>query len=123
MSQADLEHFRQMLLDLHRRLKGDVSHLTDEALRPGNETSGNLSNAPLHPADLGSETYQQELSLSLLENSEQVLEDIAAALERIHQGKYGRCDECGAAIPKARLQAVPYARHCVACARKLEQST
>ena len=44
------------------------------------------------------------------------------ALDRIAQGTFGRCEECRAEIPRARLQAVPYARHCVACARKLEHN-
>jgi RNA polymerase-binding protein DksA len=121
MTKADLEHFRNALVSLRKRLSGDVSHLTDEALRArGGEASGSLSNAPLHPADLGTDNYEQELSMSLLQNQEQTLEEIADALERIKNGSFGRCEECGVEIPRARLQALPYARHCVACARKLQ---
>ena len=53
---------------------------------------------------------------SLLENEEQILEEIASALERIEQGNFGRCEECQREIPKARLEAIPYARYCVDCA-------
>jgi len=123
MTKAELESFRQALLALKTRLNGDVSHLAEEALRArGGEASGSLSNAPLHMADLGTDNYEQEFTLSLLQNQEQALDEIADALERIREGTFGRCEECHAAIPKARLHALPYTRHCVACARKLQQS-
>jgi RNA polymerase-binding transcription factor DksA len=124
MTKADLETYRATLLSLRNRLTGDVSHLAGEAMRgAGGESSGSLSNAPLHPADLGSDNFEQEFTLSLLQNQEQVLEEIADALERIKKGTFGRCEECLVLIPKARLQALPYTRHCVACARKLQQSS
>jgi RNA polymerase-binding transcription factor DksA len=121
MNKADLERFRTTLLSLRQRLTGDVSHLADEALRArGGEASGSLSNAPLHPADLGTDNYEQEFTFNLLQNQEQTLEEIAEALERLAKGTFGRCEECGAAIPRGRLNALPYTRHCVACARKLQ---
>jgi RNA polymerase-binding protein DksA len=121
MMGPDLEHYRAVLLALRRRLTGDVSHLADEALRArGGEASGSLSNAPLHPADLGTDNYEQEFTFSLLENQERTLEEIGEALNRMERGTYGRCEECGGEIPRARLQALPYARHCVACARKVQ---
>ena len=110
-------------MGLARRLKGAVADVGSAAFRKtGGEASGSLSNAPLHPADLGSDNFEQETSLSLLQNEEQLLDEIAAALERIKHGTFGQCEECKGAIPKARLQAVPYARYCVDCARKLEKN-
>jgi RNA polymerase-binding transcription factor DksA len=124
MTKPELDSFRQTLQSLRNRLTGDVSHLADEALRAmGGEASGSLSNAPLHMADLGTDNYEQEFTLSLLQNQEQALEEITLALDRIERGTYGRCEECQSPIPKARLQALPYTRHCVACARKLQQSS
>ena len=123
MTQAELESFRQQLLELRHRLKGDVSLLSNEALRhAGGEASGSLSNTPIHMADLGTDNFEQEFTLSLLETEERALDEIGGALERIRQGAFGRCEECGKGIPKARLQALPYTRHCVECARKLQQS-
>jgi RNA polymerase-binding protein DksA len=122
MTQAELDNFRQVLLDLRNRLKGDVSHLTGEALRhAGGEASGNLSNTPIHMADLGTDNFEQEFTLSLLENEERALDEIADALDRVQHGTFGQCEECHKEIPRARLHALPYARHCVDCARKLEQ--
>ena len=124
MTKADLDSYRDLLVSLRSRLNGDVTHLSDEALRStGGEASGSLSNAPLHMADLGTDNFEQEFTLNLLQNEEQLLEEIAAALDRINQGKFGLCEECQTGIPKARLQAVPYARYCVDCARKLEKQS
>jgi RNA polymerase-binding transcription factor DksA len=74
-------------------------------------------------ADLGTDNYEQDFTLGLLQNQEQALTEIGEALERVHRGTFGRCEECQGVIPKARLQALPYTRHCVACARKLQQSS
>jgi RNA polymerase-binding transcription factor DksA len=121
MTKTDLQAFQQQLNALRDRHNGDVSHLADEALRrTGSGASGNLSNMPIHMADLGTDNFEQEFTLSLMQNEEQLLGEIGAALERIKQGSFGQCEECQGAIPKARLQAVPYARHCVDCARNLE---
>jgi RNA polymerase-binding transcription factor DksA len=124
MTKADLETYRDTLVHLQARLNGDVSHLANEALRSGGgEAGGNLSNAPLHPADLGTDNFEQEFTLNLLQNQEQVLKEITEALARIRTGTFGRCEECQAVIRKGRLQAVPYTRYCVGCARKLQQSS
>src|SRR5438105_5445935 len=120
MNKTELETYRQSLLNLRERHNGDISHLTDEALHRNGGGGSNLSNMPIHMADLGTDNFEQEFTLSLMQTEEQLLGEIAGALERIKHGSYGLCEECQAAIPKARLQAVPYARHCVACARKLE---
>jgi RNA polymerase-binding transcription factor DksA len=124
MTKTELQAYRDQLESLRARHNGDVSHLADEALRrTGSGAAGNLSNMPIHMADLGTDNFEQEFTLNLLQNEEQLLEEIAAALERMRLGKFGLCEECQSAIPKARLQAVPYARYCVDCARKLEQQS
>ena len=124
MSQADLESYRQQLLDLRHRLRGDVSHLTHEALHEtGGEASGSLSNTPIHMADLGTDNFEQEFTLGLIQNEEQALDEITTALERMDQGLFGRCEDCHKDIPRTRLQALPYTRYCVDCARKQQQSS
>ncbi len=124
MKKVELDTYRQHLLALQSRLRGDVSHLTDEALRTNQrDASGNLSSMPIHMADIGSDNFEQEFTLNLLENEAQVLGEIAGALERLQQGTFGRCEDCEMAIPKARLNALPYTRFCVTCARKLEERT
>jgi RNA polymerase-binding transcription factor DksA len=122
MTKADVQAYREQLLALQNRLNGDVAHLADEALRKNQkEASGNLSSMPIHMADIGTDNFEQEFTLSLLENEENALKEIAGALERMDKGAFGRCEECDEAIPRPRLQALPYTRYCVACARKLEE--
>jgi RNA polymerase-binding transcription factor DksA len=117
----ELESFRQTLQGLRARLRGDLSQMTDEALRRDQpDSSGNLSNVPLHMADVGTENYDQEFTLGLIENEQGTLELVQEALGRIEAGTFGRCQQCGDPIAKPRLQALPYTRHCIQCARDLE---
>jgi RNA polymerase-binding transcription factor DksA len=121
MTKSDIEGYRNQLFAMARRITGNLSGLTDEALRrTGGEASGNLSNTPLHLADLGTDNYEQELTLSLVENEDQTLEAIRAAVERIDGGTFGRCERCEKPISKERLNALPYTSLCVDCARLAE---
>jgi DnaK suppressor protein len=121
LKSEERESYRQVLQGLRARLRGDLDQMTDEALRRHQpESSGNLSNVPLHMADVGTENYDQEFTLGLIENEQGTLEEINAALSRIEVGTFGRCEECSEPIAKPRLQALPYTRHCIGCARKLE---
>ena len=123
MNSTEMDTYRHQLLAIREQLNGDVSHLSDEALRNhGGGGGSNLSNTPIHMADLGTDNFEQEFTLSLLQNEEQLLEEIAGALDRLDQGVFGQCEECKGQIPKARLHAVPYARYCVECARKQEEN-
>ncbi|HZW31834.1 MAG TPA: TraR/DksA family transcriptional regulator [Isosphaeraceae bacterium] len=117
----ELVSYRQVLQTLRSRLRGDLDQMTDEALRRDmTGGTGNLSNVPLHLADLGTDNYDQEFTLGLIENEQGTLELVNQALDRMEQGRFGQCVECGEPISKPRLQAIPYARHCIRCARKLE---
>lgn len=124
MTKGEMQTYRQRLDSLRSRLNGDMSHLADEALRKNQkDASGNLSSMPIHMADIGSDNFEQEFTLSLLANEEQVLEEVVAALDRMDKGTFGKCEECKKDVPKARLQALPYTRYCVECARKLEKGS
>ena len=119
MTNTELMTYRRQLLALQNRLNTDVSDLADEALgKPGDEASVNLSHVPIHMADQATDNFEQQFTLSLMENEEQTLGEIAAALDRIEQGTFGCCEECQQRIPPSRLEALPYTRYCVGCARK-----
>jgi RNA polymerase-binding transcription factor DksA len=121
MTKEEIQSYRQQLLALKKRLGGDLSDLEEEALRPtGGEVSGNLSNVPVHPADLSANDYEEEVSLGLLENEEQLLAEVNDALVRIEVGTFGLCENCYQEIPRQRLDVLPYARHCLRCARQLQ---
>jgi DnaK suppressor protein len=121
LKNEDLVSYRRVLQTLRSRLRGDLDRMTDEALRrQSTGGSGSLSSVPLHMADLGTENYDQEFTLGLIENEQETLELVNEALVRMEQGTFGRCVECSEPISRPRLQAIPYARHCIRCARKLE---
>ena len=67
------------------------------------------------PADMAANAYTKELLMSMSTNDRQLLESIDQALERIEAGKYGKCVHCGQPIQEKRLEAVPWARHCLTC--------
>lgn len=122
MKKAEMKVYKERLLALRSRLRGDVNQMADAALRKNRmDGGGEISSMPIHMADLGSDNFEQEFTLSLLENEEGTLDLIELALERIEDGTYGECDECGSRIPKARLNALPYAPHCVKCAGLAER--
>lgn len=123
MNEEQRENHRQRLLEMATRLQGDDASIEGEALRQsGGDASGNLSNAPQHLADLGTDTFEQEMSASLLQNARQIQAEIAAALDRLERGTFGKCEGCGRDIGAGRLQAVPYARYCVNCAQNAEDA-
>jgi len=122
MKKVDLKAYKERLLSLRARLRGDVTQMAEAALKKNrSEASGDLSSMPIHMADIGSDNFEQEFTLSLMESEESTLEQIEASLERIEDGTYGQCEECGIKIPKTRLNAIPYATLCVKCASLQEQ--
>jgi len=122
LNTADIKHFRELLLLKHRQILANVSEFEDEALGKSRlDASGDLSSMPIHMADLGTDNYEQEFALGLVDSERKLLKEVYDALNRIEQGKYGICEGTGKQIPKARLQAQPWARYCVEYARMLEQ--
>jgi DnaK suppressor protein len=124
MRKRELEQYRDQLLKLRERLSGVVSAVTDQARQPsGGQGDSELSNAPLHLADMGTEEYLHDLNATLLENEEQLAGQVREALARIDDGSYGICDNCNQAIATVRLQAMPFVRHCVVCAEAIDRSS
>jgi RNA polymerase-binding protein DksA len=122
VTKAERERFRQSLLQLESRLKGDVDGLREEALHAqGGEASGSLSNAPLHLADLGTDVAEQEVLLNLLETKTDLFQQIQQALDRLDQGTYGICQKCGQSIATERLKALPFTPFCIRCAEQSPQ--
>lgn len=123
LSASDLEQFRNHLLGISARLRGDVDHITDGAFGRDDD-----SRTPTHPAELGSDNYEQDFALDLIHNEQETLKEISAALKKIDEESYGLCEGCveegktgrKAVIPKTRLKAIPWARNCVECERKRE---
>ena len=120
MKAAELREFKASLEALRARLRGDVETMAEAALRHAN---GDLSTMPIHMADIGSDAFEQEFTLSLMASEEGTLEMIDHALERIRARTYGTCEGCGGVIAKKRLEAIPFAALCIRCAEKQEQGS
>ena len=117
----ELHTFRELLVAKRRELLGDVHSMEEEALR-GNGDS-NLSNLPIHMADMGTDNYEQEFTLHLVQKDRELLKEIHVALKKLDNGTYGICEGTGKPISKARLEAKPWARYSIEHARKLEKSS
>jgi len=119
---AELAEYKKILLDLRKRLMDNVNAMEDEALgKSRQDASGDLSNVPIHMADVGTDNYDRDLTIGLIQNGEEELKAIDNALERIGDKTYGSCEECGTIISKVRLTALPYVHNCIECQRQEEK--
>jgi RNA polymerase-binding transcription factor DksA len=75
---------------------------------------------PIHMADIGSDTFEKEFAVDIIESEQEELREIDAALARVADGSFGACEVCGKRLSYQRLVAVPFARLCVECKRKEE---
>jgi DnaK suppressor protein len=122
LTSAQTERFKQTLLDKRREILRNVNEFEDEALKKSRlDASGDLSSMPIHMADLGTDNYEQEFALGLMDSERKLLREIDDALGRIERRTYGICEGTGKPIPKARLEAQPWARYGIEHARMLEQ--
>jgi DnaK suppressor protein len=122
MLNAEAKHIKELLLKKRREILRNVNEFEDEALKKSRlDATGDLSSMPIHMADLGTDNYEQEFALGLMDSERKLLREIDNALGRIEKKTYGICEGTGKPIPKARLEAQPWARYCVEYARMLEQ--
>ena len=111
MRKEELKTYRQTLLDRRRRMTGEVNSLMEDVVTD--------LHAPNEPLEAPSEAVDK--SLVLHEAEVCLLADVREALERIENGTYGTCRECGEEIPAGRLQAIPATPWCVECATMKER--
>jgi RNA polymerase-binding protein DksA len=116
MTSAEMEKFRELLIERRRVLKGNVANMEDQALKASDQDF-----SVDHMADHGSDNFEQEFTLGLIENEEEQLREINAALERIDDGSFGLCESCQKPVAKERLRAIPFTRLCIECKRKEEE--
>ena len=122
MTKADLKLFKELLLKKKMMLVKGIKHIADDALKTSSrDAAGDLSAYSMHMADMATDNYDREFSLSLADNEQKLLGRIDDALDKIEEGKSGLCDACEKKISKVRLKAVPYAELCVPCQEKQEK--
>jgi DnaK suppressor protein len=120
MAQHDLQRYKQRLLQLRGRLTGEVERII-EAVQQDMQAPGTISNLPIHPADQATDGLDVEVDL--LRNEQDILKDVDAALLRIEEGTFGKCERCKRAIDARRLEAIPFTPYCVNCASAVEALT
>jgi len=118
LTSKQLAEFKRTLLAKRQMLTGDVNTLAADTLR--RDAGGELSNMPIHMADIGSDNWEQDFTLGLIESEQQLVREIDAALRRIKDGTYGVCMATGKPISVARLRAKPWAKYCIEYARQQE---
>ena len=118
LNAEDLTMFRNLLLEKRAEIVGDVNQM--EQARNDN-SGGNLSHMPLHMADIGSDNYEQEFTLGLMESEKRLVREIDQALLRIREGTYGVCLKSGKPIRRERLEIKPWATYSIEVARERER--
>ena len=117
LTRRDLNHYRERLLEKRAEILGDVELLEKDAQ---NGSGGGISYE--HMADAGSDNFEQEFTLGLVESERKMLVQINDALLRMKRGIYGVCVERGVPIGKTRLDAKPWAKWCIEVVREKERA-
>ena len=116
LTRRDLQHYRESLLKRRADILGDVVALESDART---DSGDHLS--PEHMADVGSNNFEQEFRLGLVESERKILIEIDEALLRIQDRIYGVCLEQAVPIGKARLDVKPWAKYCIEVVREKER--
>jgi DnaK suppressor protein len=118
LTASEIAKFRELLILKRNEILGNVTVMEDETFK---KERSELSSMPFHMADAGSDNFEQEFALDLMDSEKKMLVEINDALRRIEDGVFGVCEGNGESISKARLNAIPWARFCVACAELNEK--
>jgi DnaK suppressor protein len=115
MDEKKIEYFRKLLEERRGWLRESMMRSEEDGRAAQSEDSAQ------DIADRASSSYQKELLFARSSNERQLLRLVEHALSHIDDGSFGECDLCGSSINERRLEAVPWARHCLACQEKLER--
>lgn len=117
MNEQMIQRFRRRLETMGRSIRDDVVSIQEVTFQAsGGQVAGEMSNAPMHLGDRGTEEYLNQLSSTLLSHEESLSTEVVEALERMETGHYGVCATCGKEIAIERLEALPFAKECIHCA-------
>ncbi len=110
MKKTELEKFKQQLLAMRDRLWNEIDRMAENVVTDVRELGEHDNTA--------SEAIDKEIILE--HNEEEMSRQVVAALQRIENGTFGQCEDCGSRIAKARLEVLPYATYCIKCEREHE---
>jgi RNA polymerase-binding protein DksA len=122
LNKKDLIYFKKLILKRKEEVLNQIKHISDDTLKKSQkDAAGDISGYTYHMADIATDTYDREFSLSLASNERKVIYEIDDAIKKIEDGTYGVCEECEKLIARTRLTALPYARLCLKCQQILEK--
>ena len=113
MDKKKLESFKKRLEERQQVLRKTVSRTEEDGRIADQEAAQDI-------ADRAASSYNKEFLFSQSNNDRQLLAMVETALQRIREGEFGECVNCGNEINPKRLEAVPWTRYCIACQEKLE---
>jgi len=114
MEKKKLDTFRKKLEERQLALRKTVSRTEEDGRIADQDSAQDI-------ADRAANSYTKEFLFSVSNNERQVLNMVETALQRIREGTFGECVNCGSEINAKRLEAVPWTRYCIACQEKKEQ--
>jgi DnaK suppressor protein len=114
LSAAEKEKLKKRLLDMRNEILDDVNHNSTFSKEIGSDGVQDIG-------DVSANTYNRQILLSLNDSQRKILTDIDDALDRIKQGEYGICIECGDEIVVKRLEVRPQAKYCIDCKTEIEK--
>jgi RNA polymerase-binding transcription factor DksA len=122
-SQMDVKKYRAVLEGLSSRVRSDANGMVEQVLSgSGGNGGSDLSNAPFHLGDMGTDEFMYDMNATLLVNEQYIVTEAREALNRLENGNFGVCESCGKSITPARLEAIPFTRFCVKCAELNDQT-
>ena len=120
---GDKKKHYDALMALRDKICAQMKFHSDEALDAVKNSSGELTSMSTHMADAGSDNFLHDMELNLMTNEGNVIELIDEAIERLIDGDYGKCLDCGCDINPERLVAMPYAQCCIRCKSAREKNS
>jgi DnaK suppressor protein len=114
VTRKELDVFKKQILNEKSLLLQGISTKMKGSPKSGDPDGGDV-------CDIASSDRERELTLRLSERGREKLKEIEEALERIEEGSFGTCEQCGCKIPKGRLKVMPFTTTCVACKSKQEK--
>ncbi len=109
-----LAHFRKALIDKRRQLEDEVGR---SALYGKGQEDDSIKDL----GDQATTAYTREFLFELGNGDRRLLKEVVTALRKLDEGGFGECERCGEPIAEKRLEALPFARHCIGCQRAIEQ--
>lgn len=109
----ELQELRERLVAERGDLKAQYEELEESSFASNQSDLTGEMGFDEEYADAGTNTFEREKDLSLVNNLRDLIDRIDKALQKMDDGSYGLCDRCGKPIEKLRLKALPYANLCI----------